>query len=552
MIRKITKFILVLLSGILLCCSPQNCYAQSQSSAKTIELKPTIAKEYLKKVAPNQKAEEWSRFFGLQKYNCYKGKVGEIERDFCIIKKDENKQDAELVTRGTGILGGKRKGCEVIAVAWNNNKDCLFCGMLKSVYKATDYLTEKSFSTFSTSFASLIAMIFIIWIAIKTLSQVSSLTTQDVSKYLNSIIVQGFKFLIAFLILYNYKWLFDAIIIPIFQAGLDFATAFVDTGTSHTIDTTFVANNKLFTKETYVHMEKFAREINMQLSLLQTVGKSLRCLGGKFLTGFESSILKGSINLGLGLNCVIYGLMFGLIGFLLSLGFIFYLFDAIVELGIFGAILPFAIACWPFKLFSKTAGTAIKLFMNSTFTFMMAGVAVRVCVGLISNAVGSASANNERGLAELVAAVDTIDIETLKEMVGVINVSFLVFIFAGFSGFLFISKIPSITGLFAGGGMSPNASKIATIGASAVQRTAKKIAAPSTKAIDNRINKGVSKMIGKAANSKVGKAVGNITKVSGAALAIGALGGVPALAGAVGIAAVGKIVSARRKSKKRP
>ena len=39
--------------------------------------------------------------------------------------------------------------------------------------------------------------------------------------------------------------------------------------------------------------------------------------------------------------------------FALIIAFSFYLVDAIVQLGIVGALLPFMIATWPFKISSK-------------------------------------------------------------------------------------------------------------------------------------------------------------------------------------------------------
>ena len=285
----------------------------------------------------------------------------------------------------------------------------------------------------------------------------------------------------------------------------------------------------------------------MNFSLLQTIGKVMRCLGGKYLTGFN--VWEDGINLGLGFNCIIYGVLFGLIGFLLSLAFVFYLFDAVVELGMFGAVLPFAIACWPFKMFSKATGTTVKLFMNSTFTFMMAGVAVKVCIALISNAMGATSNGKNKGLEQLVKAVDTLDSDALKEMIGSINISFLVFAFAGFSGFLLVSKIPMLTNMFASGGMQPKASKIATMGASAFKGTAKKIAAPLNKSIGNAVQQKTTAAINKVAQSKFGQAVGKTVKTTGGLVAGAAVAGP---AGAAVVAGV-KIASAigRRKQKKK-
>ena len=301
-------------------------------------------------------------------------------------------------------------------------------------------------------------------------------------------------------------------------------------------------NNAKFTVKLYEKIALFAYNVNFNFALLQTIGRVLGCMGWKYFTGFDTSLIPFKITLPFGLNCWIYGLMFWAIGFALSLSFVFYMFDAVIELGIFGAALPFGIACWPFKMFTKSATTAAKLFMNSMFTFMMAGVAVKVCMLLLSNAIGAGTAIDDegaKGIAGLVHALDTLDTDRLKKLLAVINVGFLIFVFAGISGFLLISKIQMLTNMFAGGGLKGSAPGIATMAASAAKGTAKKVAAPTTKAIGDKLNKGAKNVLTKAKNSKVGKAVGKAGKfAAGAALAI-ATGPVGWAAG--GLAVAGKV-----------
>ena len=549
MIKIVTKFFLCLFLIVTLTdiVAPSVVYAQAsnqEQEKKTHKLKPVTAKEYID--GRTAFKEKWG------KYSCYQDTSNGANDGpiYCVVTADLNKDDASLITRGTGIVGGKRKGCDVISVEWYNSRGCAFCNLLQVPYHASDLVAAKSFKTFAPSFAGLIVIIFAIWLGIKTLSHVSFVTTQDAAKYINDILVQAFKFLISFTILFSYHWIFDSLILPIFDAGLNFADAFVATGmeaSDYDIKYNLLTQTELFGKEIYTKMAKFAFDVNMNFSLLQTVGKVMRCLGGKYLTGFN--VWESGINFGLGVNCIIYGVLFGLIGFLLCLAFVFYLFDAVVELGMFGAVLPFAIACWPFKMFSKATGTTVKLFMNSTFTFMMAGVAVKICVALISNALGATSKGNNKGLEDLIKAVDTLDVNALKDMVGSINISFLVFACAGLSGFLLVGKIQQLTNMFASGGIQPKASKIATMAASAVKGTAKKVAAPTVKAVEGKVQQKVSAGINKVAQSKFGQAVGKGVKTVGALTAGAALGG-PVGAAVVGGVKLASAIGRRRQKKK--
>ena len=62
--------------------------------------------------------------------------------------------------------------------------------------------------------------------------------------------------------------------------------------------------------------------------------------------------------------------------FLLSIAFAFYMIDAVVQLGIVGALTPFLVASWPFKATSQYTSSGFKMLLNSAFIFVFIGLAV--------------------------------------------------------------------------------------------------------------------------------------------------------------------------------
>ncbi len=414
---------------------------------------------------------------------------------------------------------GNNGGCAVIPVAWYNNRKCVFCSLMGGIFATADHITRTSQEALAYSFAIVLALGLLIWIAMKTVSFVSSLTKQDAPKFITELIKQSYKFIIAFVILSNYNATFDVIIKPLLNAGLEFGSGFVSVQSIEqrfkqyypengpkgisvlkkesaaenfpNKDYTQNRDNKYFDFETYVAMENFAYNVNLNYSLLQTVGSSLFCRGWRYALGVSGEGLE----FGLGFSCMIYGTMLSAFGFLLCLAFIFYLLDAVVQLGIVGGLLPFLIASWPFKMTSKYTSTGFKMFLNSVFTFMMMGFVVKVTILLIDNAMGSAAVANEAdnlakfeqsGLMNLANAIDKVDTDSLRTMVNVFSVGFCVFIFASIMGFLLLSKVSELTNKFASGGMKGSASSIATMAASKIKGMAGKVMAPTAKALDKK------------------------------------------------------------------
>ena len=406
-------------------------------------------------------------------------------------------------------------GCTVVPVRWYNNSKCTFCSMLGGVYWVANDIAQKSLAKFAGSFAILIALGMLIWIAMKTLVFVSSMTKQDAAKYITEMMKQSYKFMIAFFLLLYYNETFQYIILPLLDAGLSFGLEFVsvigieerfkdDSGGTvkslldlknwtdlETLYPDYYRNkeNGLYLFETYARLENLAYNVNLNYALLQTIGSGLVCLGWNYMTG---NLGNNAWEIGLGFACVTYGVAFSVFGFFLCLAFVFYLFDAVVQLGIVGGLLPFLIACWPFKITSKYTSTGFKMLLNSIFTFMMMGVVVKISLTLISKAVGlnaerpadDAGGNGDNmELSGLVEAMDNIDTEKLRLMVNILSIGFCLFMFANIMGFLLLARVSELVNRFAGGGMKAAAPSIATMGASTVKGMATKLAAPTMNAV---------------------------------------------------------------------
>ncbi len=401
----------------------------------------------------------------------------------------------------------KKRACEVVEVSWYNNSKCFFCFLLGEIYAVADTITITAQQAFARSFAIVIVVGLAVWLAFKTLAFVSSPTKQDIAKYITELLIQSFKFLIAFFALLYYRQIFTMLILPLINSGMDFGTklvgvqnlesrvgkevfsALVTAGTTgdgsallgmQGIQTDYLnnANNKFFNVYTYAKMENFAYNVNLQYSLLQTIGGSLVCTGFKIITG-AFDVENGGF--GLGIASIVYGICFGIFGFLLSIAFVFYLLDVVVQLGIVGALLPFLVAAWPFKLTSQYTKKGFDMLLNSIFVFMMMGVVVNLSMSLISVAVeyntnteGASGDVGETGLAGLIRALSEIDTTKLSYMVNIISIGFLLFLVANIMSMLLLSKTQEFAGQFANTPLPPMASDLATKTASTAFSAAKK------------------------------------------------------------------------------
>lgn len=219
-----------------------------------------------------------------------------------------------------------------------------------------------------------------LWIAVQTLAHVSSLTKQDAPKFLGNLLKQSFKFIIAFLLLNYVDQVYTYIINPLLIAGLGFGKELLFITDSAPI-TRQRSLTTYYTSVLYGELESFIAQVQQEIAFMQAIGSSLMCIGGHKMVGI------GGFDFGNGFQMAIQGFLLAAFGLLLSLAFGFYLIDAVVQLGIIGALMPFLIACWPFKLTAGYTAKGFSMLLNSFFVFVFMGLVVSVNIQLVDTAL---------------------------------------------------------------------------------------------------------------------------------------------------------------------
>ena len=428
-------------------------------------------------------------------------------------------------------------GCEVLPVKVYNMQGCFFCPLARLIFATANSVTSTSFAVFAYGFKVVITVVFAIWLALAALQQVFSFTKQDAPKFLAAIVKQGFKYMVAFFLLASSASLFELFIIPVLDSGLKLG-AHIQTVEMKNISKNkneFKAtNDNLVMEESYFNMrpnkggdntrtgetlyeriEGFLKSLQSQLAYMQAIGTSLFCVGA------HSIITVNIDNLIAGFRMMLLGGIIAAFGFLLTIAFAFYFLDAILQLAIVGAMLPFMIAGWPFKATAQYAGTGFKMLLNTFFVFFFTGFVVSVNIVMVDQALSlsqnmnvidkkvdeakEANGNDKKvdeeeiarqemekqlreetsnGFEAIASAMNAQNISELREKTDIGGVGFMLLVFSCLFGFKFVQEVPNLANTLSSGGIKGGlAGKIGTMGASTVKGMATKVSQPIAKEI---------------------------------------------------------------------
>ena len=425
-------------------------------------------------------------------------------------------------------------GCEVLPVKLYNYRKCFFCPLVGVIYDGSAKITDIAFSKMAAAFATLLAIGFAIWVALQVLTQVSSITKQDAPKFLGGLIKQSYKVIIAFVLLQNSQQIFEYAVRPILETGLVFgqnmlttqrvfANIDVDGKGNYIRQAKEVTGGEHYKLGTYDKLEQFVVAVQREIAFMQAIGTSLICTGSNLM------LFKGEISeFGDGFQMFVQGVVLAIFGFLLSISFVFYLIDAIVQFGVVGALLPFLIAAWPFKVTTKYTGTGTQMLLNSAFVFLFIGLVISANIHLINQALSLNSGEKQDELLELceqpkyfnehkeqcedafdtprmgtlyeiAKTLNSLDSTKLKELTDISAMGFLILLFCCIFGFKFTNQAGSLADKFASGGIGkPIAPGIATMGASFAKSAATRATKNVREAAGDRLERGVKWAVGLA------------------------------------------------------
>lgn len=374
-------------------------------------------------------------------------------------------------------VAGVTKGCIPLPAKIAENASCIFCPLFLTIFNAAQTMATNSYEQLALSIANVMLLGFAIYIAFLVLKYVSAFTKQDAPKFTNEIFQQAFKVMVAYILLLNADAVYSYIIGPVLSAGMEFGSALLFNDGSGYMEWCSVEenlqgavenqastiNSGVFPQYLYVKLSCFIRSVQAEISTAQSIGSTLMCVSRNVaaepLSVAGVTIINNAI---WDFSMFFQGLLIWILAIIISLAFAFYLIDATVRLGIIGALMPFLVACWPFKKTSGYTNKGWTMFLNTFFTYAIMGLVISVNIQLIMQAL----TGGKGGYAEIQRLIDGNEIAALQEILDIGFAGFLVLLGCCLFGWKLTGQATALAGTFASGGGSPIAPNIGGLAAS--------------------------------------------------------------------------------------
>ena len=264
---------------------------------------------------------------------------------------------------------------------------CLFCPMFKILFMAGSGVAKKSYDLFHTALGELILVFLAVSLALMILKNVASFGAKDPGTLLNDLFTKAFVCAAIYIIItQDYFNILNMTIAPIVLDGL----SFVGLGSSETTCPYMATMGGMQAKMGAMDGEAMPTEIGEMIlcainnieSKIQTLfsyGEYAWCLGTGSARIFK--IIPNPIYLIDGLLLYIGGLLF-------LIGYPWILADAVLQLGISFAILPFAVAGYAFQGTKNYLSKTFTWILNSLFVFIFMAILVNVVLGYVADLLG--------------------------------------------------------------------------------------------------------------------------------------------------------------------
>lgn len=319
-------------------------------------------------------------------------------------------------------------------------QQCILCPVFQVILNTDQAMATSSFNALALGFRNVIIVVMALFIAYHTLLNVSSLTKQELGKYLQTILFQAFKVLIAALFLTNSDFAYHYIINPLITASLEFGLTIIDPKNlqdmaSATAQAKSEMHEGVISIDLLAQVKGSIRTFSNSTAELPAIGRALMCASihraAKFLIDISMFIQGGLVNI---------------FGWLISLAACFYLLDAVVRFGIFCTLLPFLIAAWPFKVTQQYTKAGWDIFMNTAFNFIMMGLVISLTTELIGQSLSGGNMTED----ELIALIDGDNVDLLRETFDFGGGKFLVLMASCLFAFKLVGQINQLADQISG------------------------------------------------------------------------------------------------------
>lgn len=346
-------------------------------------------------------------------------------------------------------ITGVTRGCVPLPAKLAESRSCIYCPLFKTIFNAAQSMSTKAYDKLAGPLANVMLIGFAIVIAFMVLKNVSSFTKQDAPKFVTELLVNMFKVLVAYYMLKNANIVYGYIVGPVLKAGFEFGSSLLFAENKYLAacdvsKTLQNVSNGVMPAYLYTNLDCFIRAVQAEVAVPQSVGSSLMCVArnaGKESIGPVRNVLWD-------FGMMFQGFAIWVMGWIISLAFAFYLIDATIQLGIIGALMPFLIACWPFKATRNYTSKGWGIFMNTFFVYVFMGLVVSINVELL----GQGLTGSKGGFDAFMKALNGNNVQELKELLDIGFAGFLVLVACCLFAFKLTGQASDLAGTMAGGG----------------------------------------------------------------------------------------------------
>ena len=402
--------------------------------------------------------------------SCTKNAQGEVEA-FC---QSETEDD-----------DNKARECKSVGEYQAELADtCPTCELLAIIAAAAQSISKGAFDAVANDLISLIGIGFLIYIAYITLITIASPEAQKISKYLTTILIQGFKVAITILVLQNPTVLYKEVLGPILDGSVDFSTSLMSTtaGTAASqggkYASKFDGQNEYLDAKTLQNLVGVADSLNREATMMPAIGRALICRSFD-PKGTLQKIAAKFVPFPYRFSMWVEGVILLVFGYLILLALVAYMLDCMVELGLVCAIMAFCVACWPFKMTSNYTKVGWNMFLNVFFNFIMMGVIVTAIVNISAQVVSGGISKEE---FEVLVNGDNVD--ALAEQMSIGGLQMLVVFVCSMMCLKLPKEIGRLANKFAGGAQISIGAEMA--GAAAQTATKAAVGNPLQKGSDGK------------------------------------------------------------------
>jgi len=299
----------------------------------------------------------------------------------------------EAVLEAMGLIGGSCPAPKEKATG-----ECLFCPLFKILFNAGSVMAENSYTMFKDGLVDVLLVFLAVSLALIALKNLASFGSKDPSALINEFVKKAaLVCVIAVILAQGYQHVLSLVITPIFETAIHFIDLSNDNAGLGACPGSVKAGIKGFTGNPTVGfsgsggiplavgesiicaVEAMERKINMVFEY----GDWAFCRGIKTDGLFIFKLVPNPIY-------IVDGILLYIGGLFLLVGYPWVVADAILQLGIAMALLPFGVCGFAFNGTKSYLAKLLSWILNSMFSLLFMGILITCVVGYIDEVLRQA------------------------------------------------------------------------------------------------------------------------------------------------------------------